>query len=54
MFSMSLLPRTSPKPKVISTTQVSISDCSTFRIMCDVPSTVVICRESTQGFPVTV
>jgi hypothetical protein len=27
------------------------SDCSTFLIMCDVPSTAVFCRESTECFP---
>jgi hypothetical protein len=30
---------------------LEVSDCSTFRIMCDVPSIVVFCSESVDCFP---
>ena len=30
---------------------LQVSACSTFRIMCDVPSTVVLCSESIEWFP---
>jgi hypothetical protein len=31
--------------------RLQVSDCSTVRIMCDVPSTVVFCSESIECFP---
>ena len=37
----SLLPGTSLEPAMIPTARLQISDCSTFRITCDVPSTTV-------------
>jgi len=46
------LPGTSLEPAVIPTAQPS--HCSTFRIMCDVPSIAVFCSESTECFPGTV
>ena len=45
------LPGASLKPAVISTAQGS---CSTFCIMCDVPSIAVFCCESIECFPGTV
>jgi hypothetical protein len=33
---------------------VQVSDCITFLIMCDVPSTAILCTESTECFPVIV
>jgi hypothetical protein len=30
---------------------LQVSDCRTFLIMCDVPSTAVFCTESTECFP---
>ena len=33
--------------------RLQASDCSTFRIMCDVPSTAVFCSESIECFPGT-
>ena len=42
--------RTFLEPTAISTAQNSVSDCSTFRIMCDVPSTAVFCSESIECF----
>ena len=50
-WHMAFLPGTSLEPAVISTAQASISDCSTFRIMCDVPSLAVFCSESIECFP---
>ena len=48
------LPRTSPlEPTAIPTAQTSFSDCSAFRIVCDVPSTPVFCSESIEYFPGT-
>jgi hypothetical protein len=47
-----LLPGTSLEPAVITTAQAS--HCSTFRIMCDVPSIAVFCSESIECFPGTV
>ena len=35
---------------VVSCHRLQVSDCSTFRIMCDVPSTAVLCRESIEFF----
>ena len=32
---------------------LQVSDCSTFRIMCDVPTTAVFCSEAIQWFPGT-
>ena len=32
--------------------RLRVSHCSTFRIMCDVPSTAVFCNESNECFPV--
>ena len=43
------LPGTSLEPAVIPTAQAS--HCSTFRIMCDVPSIAVFCSESIECFP---
>jgi hypothetical protein len=31
--------------------RVQVSNCSTFRIMCDVPSIAVVCGESVECFP---
>jgi hypothetical protein len=45
------LPGTSLEPAVIPTAQAS--HCSTFRIMCDVPSIAVFCSESIECFPGT-
>ena len=39
------LPGTSLEPAVIPTAHLQASHCSTFRIMCDVPSTAVFCSE---------
>jgi len=36
---------------VIPTDKVQVSDCSTFRIMCDVPCTAVFCSAYTECFP---
>ena len=47
------LPGTSLEPTVIHTAQASASHCSTFRIMCDVPSIAVFCSESIECFPGT-
>ena len=46
-----VLPGTSLKPAVIPTAQAS--HCSTFLIMCDVPSIAVFCTESIECFPGT-
>ena len=48
------LPGTSIEPAVIPTAQIQASHCSTFRIMCDVPSIAVYCSESIVCFPGTV
>ena len=48
------LPGTSLEPAVIPTVTLQASHCSTFRIMCDVPSTAVFCSESIECFPGTV
>ena len=48
------LPGTSLEPAVIPTAQASSFTCSTFRIMCDVPSIAVFCSESIEWFPSTV
>ena len=45
----SFLPGTALEPAVIPTAQAS--HCSTFRIMCDVPSIAVFCNESIECFP---
>ena len=45
------IPGTSLKPAVIFTAQLQASHCSTFRIMCDVPSIAVFCSESIECFP---
>jgi len=43
---------TSPlEPIAIPTAQSSSPDCSTFHIMCDIPSTAAVCVESTECFP---
>jgi len=48
------LPSTSLEPAVIPTAlRLQASHCSTFRIMCDVPSTAVFCSESIECFPGT-
>ena len=47
------LPGTSLEPAVIPTAHLQPSHCSTFRIMCDVPSTAVFCNESIECFPGT-
>ena len=47
------LPGTSLEPAVIATAQIQASHCSTFRIMCDVPSIAVFCSESIECFPGT-
>jgi hypothetical protein len=44
-------PGTSLEPEVIPTAQASASHCSTFRIMCDVPSIAVFCSETIECFP---
>ena len=45
------LPGTSSRePAVIPTAQASDSDCSTFRVIWDVPSIAVFCSESIQYF----
>jgi hypothetical protein len=31
--------------------RLQVSDCSTFFIMCEVPSTAVFCREAIECFP---
>ena len=45
------LPGTSLEPAVIPPLKLQASHCSTFRIMCDVPSTAVFCNESIECFP---
>jgi preprotein translocase subunit SecY len=35
---------------VIPTAQLQVSDCSSFGITCDVPSTAVFCNESVECF----
>ena len=45
------LPGTSLEPATIPTAHAS--HCSTFRIMCDVPSTAVFCSESIECSPGT-
>jgi hypothetical protein len=45
------LPDTSLEPAVNPTAQAS--HCSTFRIMCDVPSIAVFCSETIECFPGT-
>ena len=47
------LPVTAPlEPTAIPTAQTSVSDCSAFRIICDVPSTAVFCSsESIECVP---
>ena len=48
------LPGTSLEPAVIPTPlRLQASHCSTFRIMCDVPSVAVFCNESIECFPGT-
>ena len=49
----SFLPGTSLEPEVVPTDQASSFTCSTFRIMCDVPSIAVFCSESIEHFPGT-
>ena len=44
------LPSTSPLELWYSLLDLQISDCSTFRIMCDVPRTAVFCIESIECF----
>ena len=34
-----------------SSLRLPVSDCSTFRITRDVPSTAIVCRELVEGFP---
>jgi hypothetical protein len=47
-----LFPGTSLDPVLHPITQASFSDCSTFLITCDVPSsTAVFCRKCTDRFP---
>ena len=43
-------PGTSPKQRRSPPLRVQVSDCSTFRIVCDVPNTVVFFSESTERF----
>jgi len=45
------LPGTSLEPAVIPPLKLQASHCSTFLIMCDVPSTAVFCNESIEYFP---
>ena len=46
-----ILPGNSLEPTVIPTVQASgFTHCSTFRIMCDVPSIAVFCSESIECF----
>ena len=45
------LPGTFLEPAVIPIPQASRSHCSTFRIMCDVPSIAVSCSESIECVP---
>ena len=40
------LPGTSLEPEVILPVRLQASHCSTFRIMCDIPSIAVFCSES--------
>jgi hypothetical protein len=48
----SFFPGTSAlEPVVNPTTQASVSACSTFLMMCDVPSMAVFCKESTEYCP---
>ena len=47
-LSQAFLPGTSLEPTVIPTAQAS--HCSTFRIMCNVPSIAVFCSESIECF----
>ena len=48
-----VLPGTSLEPAVIPPLRLQASHCSTFRIMCDVPSIAVFCSESVECFPGT-
>jgi hypothetical protein len=41
------------EPTAIPTAQTSVSHCSTFRIMCDVPTIAVCCSESIECVPGT-
>jgi hypothetical protein len=45
------LPGSSLEPAVTPTTHTPVPHCSTFRIMCAVPSTAVCCSESVECFP---
>ena len=45
---------TSLEPAVIPLLRLQASHCSTFRIICDVPSIAVFCNESIECFPGTV
>ena len=47
------LPGTSLEPAVIPPLTLQASHCSTFHIMCDVPSIAVFCSESIECFPGT-
>ena len=50
----SFLPSISLEPAVTPLLRLQASHCSTFCIMCDVPSTAVFCSESIECFPGTV
>ena len=50
-MSQAFLPGTSLEPAVIPPLRFQTSHCSTFRIMCDVPSIAVFCTESIEYFP---
>jgi len=47
------LPGTSLEPTVIPTAQTAVSHCSTFLIICDVPSIAIFCIESIKCLPST-
>jgi len=51
LLSQEFLPGTSLEPAVIPPLRLQASHCSTFRIMCDVPSIAVFCSESIEWFP---
>jgi hypothetical protein len=45
------LPGTSLEPAVTPPLRLQVSHCSTFRIVCDAPSTAVFCSKSIECFP---
>ena len=51
LLSQAFLPGTSLAPAVTPPLTLQASHCSTFRIMCDVPSLAVFCSESIECFP---